>query len=132
MQNKKYRESKGFGESENILTILSLSISSKGFFFRPGHNLKVNFIKLQQAYEDSILSMTQIFWWLKTCSKGRKSIEDESRKKGPQLKVQMKMSIRIIGEKLSFTHVIVHQILLNKLGMRKIWAKMVPKTLSQD
>ncbi|KAG5882890.1 hypothetical protein JTB14_013269 [Gonioctena quinquepunctata] len=42
------------------------------------------------------------------------------------------LMVKMIGEQLGLTHTTVHQILINDLEMRKIWAKMVPKNLSQD
>ena len=39
-----------------------------------------------------------------------------------------RLTVRMIGEELNLTHTTVHQILTNELKMRKICAKMVPKT----
>ncbi|KAJ8946559.1 hypothetical protein NQ318_008289 [Aromia moschata] len=46
--------------------------------------------------------------------------------------VDRRLTTRMIGEELHFNHTTVHQILTNELGMRKICAKMVQKTLSQE
>ncbi|GFY26438.1 HTH_48 domain-containing protein [Trichonephila clavipes] len=78
-------------------------------------------------------------------AEGRESIEDESRNGRPSVSkttenvvrvrdlayLDRRLAVRMIGEELNLNHTTVHQILTNELKMRKICAKMVPKTLSQ-
>ncbi|GFV46752.1 HTH_48 domain-containing protein [Trichonephila clavipes] len=84
------------------------------------------------------------FRCFKAFSEGRESIEDEPRSGRPSVsktaanvvrvrdlvRSDRRLTIRMIGEELNLNHTIVHQILTNELKMRKICAKMVPKTLS--
>ncbi|GFX41223.1 protein GVQW3 [Trichonephila clavipes] len=115
------------------------------FCFRLGHSATETFAKLQQAYGDSVLSRAQVFRSFKAFSGGRESIEDEPRSGRPSVsktaendvrvrdlvRSDRRLTIRMIGEELNLNHTTVHQILTNELKMRKICAKMVPKTLSR-
>ncbi|GFW23230.1 protein GVQW3 [Trichonephila clavipes] len=115
------------------------------FCFRFGHNATETFSKLQQAYGYRVLSRVEVFRWFKAFSEGREPFEDEPRSGGPSVsktaenvvRVQdlvrsdRRLTVRMIGEELNLNHTTVHQILTNELKMRKICAKMVPKTLSQ-
>ncbi|GFT25173.1 protein GVQW3 [Trichonephila clavipes] len=115
------------------------------FCFRLGHNATETFEKLQQAYGDSVLSRVQVFRWLKAFSEGRESFENESRSGRPSVsktaenvvrvrelvRSDRRLTVRMIGEELNLNHTTVHQILTNELKMRKIYAKMAPKNLSQ-
>ncbi|GFV37235.1 protein GVQW3 [Trichonephila clavipes] len=115
------------------------------FCFRLGHNATETFAKLQQAYEDSVLSRAHVFRWFKAFSEGRESIEDEPRSGKPSVsktaenvvrvrdlvRSDRRLTVRMIGEELNLNHTTIHQILTNELKMRKICAKMVPKNLSQ-
>ncbi|GFW90301.1 transposable element Tc1 transposase [Trichonephila clavipes] len=92
---------------------------------RRGHNATETFAKLQQE--------------------GRESIEDEPRSGRSSVsktaenvvrvrdlvRLDRRLTVRMIGEELNLNHTSVHQILTNELKMRKICAKMVPKNLSQ-
>ncbi|GFU20951.1 protein GVQW3 [Trichonephila clavipes] len=115
------------------------------FYFRLEHNATETFTKLQQAYGDSVLSRAQVFRWFKTFSEGRESIEIEPRSERPSVskttenivrvrylvRSDRRLTVRMIGEELNLNHTTIHQILTNELKMRKICAKMVPKSLSQ-
>ncbi|KAJ8941803.1 hypothetical protein NQ318_015928 [Aromia moschata] len=99
---------------------------------------------LLHVYGDSVFSSAQVFQWFKAFSEGRESIEDEPRSGRPSSSRTDENVDRIHcafrlwlddeknGEKLTFNHTTVHQILSNELGIRKIRAKMVPKNLSQE
>ncbi|GFV36290.1 putative mariner transposase [Trichonephila clavipes] len=98
------------------------------------HNAIETFAKLQQTYEDSVLSRCQVFRWLKAFSEGRESIEDEPRNGKPSISKTAKnnfrvrdlvrsdrrLTIRMIGDELDLNHTTVHQILTNELKMKKI------------
>ena len=47
------------------------------FCFKLGHSATETFQKLQQAYEESLLSRAQVFRWFKAFSEGGEAIEDE-------------------------------------------------------
>ncbi|XP_066261786.1 protein GVQW3-like [Euwallacea similis] len=116
------------------------------FCFRLGHSATETFAKLQKAYGDSVLSRAQVFRWFKAFSKGRGTIEDESRSGRPSssrtdenvdrirdlVRSDRRLTVRMIRQELNLTHTTVHQILTNELGMRKICSKMVPKNLSKN
>ncbi|GFY25364.1 protein GVQW3 [Trichonephila clavipes] len=115
------------------------------FCFRLGHKATETFAKLQLAYGDSVLSRAQAFRWFKAFSEGKESIEDEPRSgrhsvsKTAENVVRVRdlarsdrrLTVRMIGEELNLNHTTVHQILTSELKMGKIFAKMVPKNLSQ-
>ena len=114
------------------------------FCFRLGHSATETLAKLQQIYGESVLSRSQVFQWFKAFSKGRQSIEDEPQSRRPSssrtnenvdriqdlVSTDRWLTVRMFREEL--THTIVHQILTNELGMRKMCAKVVPKNLLQD
>ena len=43
-----------------------------------------------------------------------------------------RLTVRMTGTKLNLSHITVHQILTNELGMRNICSKLVPRNLKQD
>ncbi|KAL4104600.1 hypothetical protein QTP88_019894 [Uroleucon formosanum] len=77
---------------------------------------------------------------------GREAIEDEPRSGRPLtaktdknvirvrdlVRSDRRLRVKMIEEQLGLTHTTFHQILTNDLEMRKIYAKMVLKILSQD
>ncbi|GFX20409.1 protein GVQW3 [Trichonephila clavipes] len=113
------------------------------FCFRLGHNATETFAKLQQAYGDSVLLRAQVFRWFKAFSEGSESIEDEPHSGRPSVsktcaflwdlvRSDRRLTVRKIGEELNLNHTTVHQISTNELKMRKICAKMVPKTFLSE
>ncbi|GFW32557.1 uncharacterized protein TNCV_677141 [Trichonephila clavipes] len=62
---------------------------------RLGHNAMEAFTKLQQAYEDSVLSRAQVFRWFKVFSEGRESIEDEPRSGRPSVSKTAENVVRV-------------------------------------
>ncbi|GFY32510.1 HTH_48 domain-containing protein [Trichonephila clavipes] len=93
-----------------------MSDSAVKFCFRLGHNATETFAKLQQAYEDSVLSRAQVLWWFKAFSEGRESIEDEPHSRRSSVsktaenivrvrdlvRSDRRLTVRMIGEKLNF------------------------------
>ncbi|GFV76466.1 protein GVQW3 [Trichonephila clavipes] len=123
-----------------------MSDSAIKFCFRLGHNTTESFPNLQHAYGDSVLSRAQVFRWFKAFLEGRESIEDEPHSERPSVsktaenvvrvrdivRSDRRLAVRMIGEELSLNHTTIHHILTNELKMRKICAKMVPKTFLSE
>ncbi|EZA49234.1 hypothetical protein X777_12493 [Ooceraea biroi] len=96
---------------------------------------------LKKAYGSDSMSKTQIFRWHKTFKDGRESVEDEPRSGRPEENVNAvlsvlnrdhRMNVRMIAEEVGISKTIVHEIITEKLHMRKICAKLVPKNLGAD
>ncbi|KAJ8962169.1 hypothetical protein NQ318_018126, partial [Aromia moschata] len=92
------------------------------------------------------LSNRQIFRWHKTLAEGREDVNDENRAGLPLtsssndnvkrvrdlLNTDRRLSVRLISETLDITKTIVHEIVSESLGMRKVCAKLMPKVLTDD
>ncbi|KAJ8949006.1 hypothetical protein NQ318_005180 [Aromia moschata] len=83
----------------------------------------------------------QIFRWHKAFAEGREHVNDENRAGRPStsssdhnvkrvrdlLNTDRRLSVRLISETLDITKTIVHEIVSESSGMRKVYAKLVPK-----
>jgi hypothetical protein len=101
---------------------------------------------LQDAYGDSTLSRACIFEWYKCFSEGRKSTEDDQRpghsvivstpetvtKINQIVRVDHRMSIRMIAKAVNADKKTVRKILYEELHMTKVCAKLVPKNLTHN
>jgi len=99
---------------------------------------------LRTAYGDAVLSSAQVFRWHKAFKDGRESNEDEPRAGRPStsrteknvarvkavLDRDRRLNVRLIVEKAGLPKTDVHRIITEDLHMRKIFAKLVPKNLS--
>ncbi|KAJ8942595.1 hypothetical protein NQ318_006225 [Aromia moschata] len=82
----------------------------------------------------------------KAFAEGREYVNDENRAGRPStsssddnvkrvrdlLNTDRRLSIRLISETLDITKTIVHEIVSESLGMRKVCAKLVPQVLKDD
>ncbi|KAJ8957114.1 hypothetical protein NQ318_007329 [Aromia moschata] len=101
---------------------------------------------LRKAFGVDCLSVRQIFRWHKAFAEGREDVNDENRAGRPSssssddnvkrvrdlLNTDRRLSVRLISETLDITKTIVHEIVSESLGMRKVSAKLVPKVLTDD
>ncbi|KAJ8953293.1 hypothetical protein NQ318_015875 [Aromia moschata] len=99
---------------------------------------------LKKAFGVDCLSDRQIF--RKAFAEGREDVNDENRAGRPStsssddnvkrvrdlLNTNRRLSVRLISETLDITKTIVHEIVSESLGMRKVCAKFVPKVLTDD
>ena len=98
--------------------------------------------KLQRAYGEHSLSRTQVFRWHKSFLEGREEVLEEPRAGSPStsktdnsvegVSSDLRLTLRMISSELNFNWFTVHQILTHDLNMRKLCAKMVPKTLTNE
>ncbi|KAJ8956624.1 hypothetical protein NQ318_013977 [Aromia moschata] len=101
---------------------------------------------LKKASGVGCLSDRQIFRWHKAFAEGREDVNDEKRAGRPStsssddnvkrvrdlLNTDRRLSVRLISETLDITKTIVHEIVSESLGMRKVCAKLVAKVLTDD
>ena len=101
---------------------------------------------LKEVYGEDVISRTQIFKWHKHFEKGREEVEDDPKTGRPSttrtdkniirvkqlVRSDRRLTVRMISDELSLNREPVRTILLHNLGMRKVYAKMVPKILSED
>ena len=103
---------------------------------------------LQQAYGEDCLSRTQCHEWHQRFKSGRTSIEDDHKYGWPSTSVDddhekvlalirqnRRLTLREIAEEVGICKRLCHQILTDKLKMRRVAAKFVPhkkRTLSQS
>ncbi|GFO42880.1 histone-lysine N-methyltransferase SETMAR [Plakobranchus ocellatus] len=92
------------------------------------------------------MSMTQVYQWCSWFKDGRTSLQDEPRSGRPNtanndwntarvdelIKVDSTVKLREISLKLDILKTNVYEILLDKLGYRKVSARWVPRMLSDE
>ncbi|KAJ8958044.1 hypothetical protein NQ318_002051 [Aromia moschata] len=98
---------------------------------------------LKKTFGVDCLSDRQIFRWHKAFAD---DVNDENRAGRPStsssddnvkrvrdlLNTYRRLSVRLISETLDITKTIVHEIVSESLGMRKVCAKLEPKVLTDD
>ncbi|KAJ8937531.1 hypothetical protein NQ318_000356 [Aromia moschata] len=98
---------------------------------------------LKKAFGVDCLSDRQIFRWHKAFAEGREDVnragrpstsssDDNVKRVRDLLNTDRRISVRLISETLDITKTIVHEIVSESLGMRKVCAKLVPKVLTDD
>ena len=118
------------------------------FCFKLGKTFTETFHMLQQAYGKDCLSRTQFHEWYQRLKSGRTSIEDDPKSGRPSTSVDddhekvlalirqnRRLTLREIAEEVGICKRLCHQILTDKLKMRRVAAKFVPhkkRTLSQS
>ena len=100
---------------------------------------------LQKAYDESTLSKTRAYEWYSAFKSSRDEVEDLPRSSRPSTsstevnvaKVKemvtenRHLSLREIAADLSVSHESIRTILNDCLGMKRVAARLVPKTISQ-
>ena len=112
----------------------------------PNKSAKETFAFLTEAYGDATLSRIMVFKWHKAFKESRENVEADPRSgrsissindqnvevvRAVMAKVR-RFSVRIIAEETVLDKNSVHRILTDRLHMRKICAKLVPKNLSVE
>ncbi|XP_054717601.1 histone-lysine N-methyltransferase SETMAR-like [Uloborus diversus] len=99
---------------------------------------------LQEGYGEVCMSYSQAKKWHKAFKEGREDVTDEARSGRPStsktdnnvscvrelLNSDRRMSVRLLSDSLNLPKTIVHEIVSEELGMRKICAKLEPKVLT--
>ncbi|CAK9801685.1 Mariner Mos1 transposase [Anthophora quadrimaculata] len=99
---------------------------------------------LQKAYGKSCLSKMQTYEWYKTFKGGREGVQDLPRAGRPSIvstdenieKIKnmimdnRRLSVREVAHEVEMSHMSVHNILSEVLGMRRVAARLVPKELN--
>ncbi|XP_076661839.1 LOW QUALITY PROTEIN: protein GVQW3-like [Halictus rubicundus] len=99
---------------------------------------------LQKAYGKSCLSKTQTYEWYKAFKEGREEVQDLPRAGRPSMastdenieKIKKmvidnrRLSVREVAHEVEMSHMSVHNILTEVLGMRRVAARLVPKELN--
>ena len=112
------------------------------FRVRLGESATVTYEKLRRAYGEHSLSRAQLFRWHKSFLEDREQAEDEPRAGRPstsktddnveRVRLDRRLTLRMISSELNLNRFTVHQILTKDLAMRKVCAKMVPKTFTTE
>ena len=89
---------------------------------------------LHDVYGDSSMSRTRVFEWHKRFVEGRKDdTTDNSIEKVRQLvRSDRCLTISVIANEVGMDKETVHNILVDTLGMWKVYAKMVPRLLTEE
>ena len=116
------------------------------FLAKLGKTPSKSFAMLQQVYGEETMSRARAFEWHKRFKEGREEVEDDPRSERPSTSrtvdnvdrvkqmvcADRRLTVRMIAEELSINKDAVWSIITEKLEMRKVCAKMVPKLLSED
>jgi len=101
---------------------------------------------LRDAYGDEALSRAQVFWWPRRFVLGRVSVEDDTRSGRPLssqnednlvhitdiIREDHTVTVRMLADALHINKSTGNQILPEDLGKRKLNARLVPHTCTQD
>ena len=115
------------------------------FLVKLGKTPSECFALLQQVYKEKIMSKTRAFEWHKRFREGQEECEDDQRSGRPVtsridsnidrvkqlVRVDHRLTVRMISEKLSIGRDTVWKIFTENLEMHKLCAKMVPKIPSK-
>jgi len=100
---------------------------------------------LQQAYGEDCLSRTQSYEWCQRFKSGRTSIEGEPKSGRPStsmdddhvekvfavIRQNRRLTVREVTEEVGICKISCHLILAEKLKMRRVAAKFVPRLLTR-
>ncbi|XP_053391639.1 protein GVQW3-like [Mercenaria mercenaria] len=100
---------------------------------------------LEKAYGMKAMKKSQVYEWYGRFKNGRDSVMDEPRSDRPTsitsrhvteikglLELDRRITIREVSDKVDCSIGTVHDILHNKLNMRRICTRWIPKMLSDD
>ena len=113
------------------------------FLTKLGKSATETYNLLTEVYGDQCLSRTQVFEWFKTFKEGREYVRDDPKSGRPStaktqenvekvariVRGDRRPSIRAISELTNINKESVRQILHEDLGMKKVCAKVVLKSL---
>ena len=108
------------------------------FCFKLGKNATETYGMLQTAFGASCINRASVFEWHKRFKEGRESVRDDERcwrskeVRTPELISQIKNFIETISAQFDISVGTVHTIICEKLKMRKICSKFVPRALRED
>ena len=100
---------------------------------------------LQEVYGDDTTSRTRLFEWHRRFKEGREEVQDDHRSDGrpstsrtdkivehvrQKVWSDRRLTVRMIADELGMNSERVWRMIMEDLGMRKIWAKMVPRLLN--
>src|SRR5215469_6556840 len=106
------------------------------FCVKLGESTTVTYEKLQRAYGEHSLSRTQGFRWHKSFLEGQEQVEDKPRagrrstsktddnveRVRSLVRSDCRLTLRMISSELNLNRFIIHQILTQDLGIRKVCA----------
>jgi transposase len=101
---------------------------------------------LKEGYGDNVMSRARVSEWHKRFMEDREEVEDDERPGRPStskteenvekiseiVRKDRRLSIRMISEMVNMDKETVRQIFHDRLNMRKVCAKLVPKNLTQE
>lgn len=116
------------------------------FCFKLGKTAQETFTLMKNVYGDQCLSRAQVFRWFARFRDGREDLEDNERSPKPRtsrnetniekvsqiLRSDRCVSARLIEEMTGIPKSVVHRILTDDLGKKKICARFVPHSLSKE
>jgi len=104
------------------------------------------FEMLRNVYGDECMGKTTFYEWFKRFKEGREDVEDDQRSGRPTtsntednvekiakiIRNDRRLSVKMVADMVNINRETVRQILHDKLNMKKVCAKMVPKNLSAE
>jgi len=116
------------------------------FCFKLGKTAQETFTSMKNVYGDQCLFRAQVFRWFARFRDGREDLEDDKRSPKPRtsrnetniekvsqiLRSDRCVSARLIEEMTGIPKSVVHRILTENLGKKKICARFVPHSLSEE
>ena len=102
-------------------------------------------LMLVQVYGDNAMKKTAVYKWVERFSEGKESVTDEGSSGRPAtsrteeniakvrqiLRENRRLTVRSVAEQVNIDRETVGKILTGDLDMRKVYAKMVPKELTE-
>ncbi|GFN92049.1 histone-lysine N-methyltransferase SETMAR [Plakobranchus ocellatus] len=116
------------------------------FLFAKGTTCSVIYREIVENYGEHAMSMIQVYQWCSWFKDGRTSLQDEPRSGRPNtanndwntarvdelIKVNRRVKLKEISLKLDIPKTNVYEIVHDKLGYRKVYARWVPQMLSDE
>ncbi|GFO31394.1 histone-lysine N-methyltransferase SETMAR [Plakobranchus ocellatus] len=116
------------------------------FLFAKGTKCSVIYREIVENYGEYVMSMTQVYQWCSWFKDGRTSLQDEPWSGRPNtanndwntarvdvlFKVDRRVKLKEISLKIDIPKTGVYEIVHDKLGYRKVYARWVPKMSSDE